>query len=175
MSVVCGHHVFERRRASPQRRRPCSSGARSDSRIPWLDTPPRARPTRDDEQAGARPYAQHFRRSVPTQHELTDGDQVRAQQLSLPRLRKYRSPATTPTRQLIGRRARRIVPARSRACPRSSTQRTSPSARTIRYSRVNGRPASTACMTDRSTCSRSSGWITLTNGRTALSMKSAAG
>jgi hypothetical protein len=69
---------------------------------------------------------------------------------------------------------RRPSPA-SAAWPRSRTERTSPSRRTIRYSIVYGRPAATPSRTDRSTRSRSSGWMTLVKLRIRLEMKSEAG
>ena len=55
--------------------------------------------------------------------------------------------------------------------PRSSTQRTSPSARTIRYSNSNASPRALACSTPRMTASRSSGWTMLMIVRFALATK----
>ncbi len=59
--------------------------------------------------------------------------------------------------------------------PRSSTQRTAPSARTIRYSCENGCSSSVAVATSRITCSRSSGWMMLISVRRELAMKLSAG
>ena len=60
--------------------------------------------------------------------------------------------------------------------PRSSTQRTSPSARTIRYSSTNGSPSSRASFERLlSIFGRSSGWTMLQSVRFLLAMKFAAG
>jgi len=68
------------------------------------------------------------------------------------------------------------VPSRSvTVVPRSSTQRTSPSARTIRYSSVTGRSSATAARSSISTHWPSSGCTIENSVRVDPSMKSDAG
>ena len=62
-------------------------------------------------------------------------------------------------------------PAPGTTWPRSSTQRSSPSARTIRYSMAKARSRSAACSTARTSPSRSSGWTMLSIVRRVLATK----
>jgi hypothetical protein len=89
-----------------------------------------------------------------------------------------RSAASASRRSVMSKIApsiQRRPPAPGTSCPRSSTHRIAPSARTMRYSSTNGRVSSASSATDASTRSRSSGWMTLSSVRRALAMKLAAG
>ena len=91
-------------------------------------------------------------------------------------LRRSRSSASrrsvtskmTPSRHARPRSSRTVV-------PRSRTQRTAPSARTIRYSIVSARRAATAARSSTSTHCRSSGCTIENSVRVAPSTKSSAG